>query len=68
MLENIKFTLVYLFMVAFFLIPGTYVLFFDKTRLTTTDFLLVLVFFLAGLGLLAMGAQKLFRLVTRKQP
>nr|DAF10860.1 MAG TPA: hypothetical protein [Caudoviricetes sp.] len=62
-MENVKFTLVYLFMVCFFLVPGTWVLFFDKTRLTSTDFVLVLTFFLAGVGLLLMGIQKVYRLI-----
>ena len=62
-MENVKFTLVYLFMVCFFLVPGTWVLFFDNTRLTSTDFVLVLTFFLAGVGLLLMGIQKVYRLI-----
>lgn len=57
-METLKFTLVYLFMVCFFLVPGTWVLFFDKTKLTSTDFVLVLFFFLTGIGLLLMGIQK----------
>lgn len=65
-MENVKFTLVYLFMVCFFLLPGTWVLFFDKTRLTSTDFVLVLTFFLVGVGLLLMGFQKVFRLVKQR--
>ncbi|MWF13606.1 hypothetical protein [Escherichia coli] len=58
--------LVYLFMVCFFLVPGTWVLFFDKTRLTSTDFILVLTFFLAGIGLVVMGIQKLLSLIKQR--
>lgn len=65
-MENVKFMLVYLFMVCFFLVPGTWVLFFDKTRLTSTDFILVLTFFLAGIGLVVMGIQKLLSLIKQR--
>lgn len=64
-MENVKFTLVYLFMVCFFLVPGTWVLFFDKTKLTSTDFVLVLTFFLAGVGLVLMGIQKVWSMLRR---
>ncbi|MBT1907215.1 hypothetical protein KKZ80_14260 [Enterobacter kobei] len=64
-MENVKFTLVYLFMVSFFLIPGTWVLFFDSTRLTSTDFLLVLIFFLTGVGLVLMGIKKVWSMLKR---
>lgn len=65
-MEKVKFMLVYLFMVCFFLLPGTWVLFFDNTRLTSTDFILVLTFFLAGVGLVVMGIQKVLALIKQR--
>ncbi|WP_337038637.1 MULTISPECIES: hypothetical protein [Pseudescherichia] len=57
-MEKLKFFLVYIFMVAFFLWPSITILFFDDTRLTSTDFVLVLVFFGIGIGLLIMGLRR----------
>jgi hypothetical protein len=53
-------------MVCFFLVPGTWVLFFDKTRLTSTDFVLVLTFFLVGIGLVLMGIQKVLSIIKQR--
>ena len=65
-MENVKFILIYFFMVCFFLVPGTWVLFFDKTRLTSTDFVLVLTFFLVGIGLVLMGIQKVLSIIKQR--
>ena len=62
-MEKAKFFLVYIAMLAFFLWPSITILFFDKTRLTSTDFILVLTFFGSGLALLIMGVRRLLELV-----
>ncbi len=61
-MKKTKFFLVYIGMLAFFLWPSITILFFDKTRLTSTDFILVLTFFGIGLALLVMGVRRLFEL------
>jgi len=62
-MEKAKFFLVYIGMLAFFLWPSITILFFDKTRLTSTDFILVLTFFGIGVALLIMGVRRLLELV-----
>ncbi len=64
-MEKIKFLAVYLFMVTFFLYPSVTMLFFDKSKITAIDFLLILFFFFCGIGLLVMGFARL-RELTRK--
>lgn len=61
-MERAKFFLVYIGMLAFFLWPSITILFFDKTRLTSTDFILVLTFFGIGVALLMMGVRRLMEL------
>lgn len=61
-MEKAKFFLVYIAMLAFFLWPSITILFFDKTRLTSTDFILVLTFFGIGVALLIMGLRRLLEL------
>ncbi len=58
-MERIKFLAVYLFMVTFFLYPSVTMLFFDNSKITAIDFLLILFFFLCGVGLLVMGFARL---------
>ncbi len=65
-MERIKFLAVYLFMVTFFLYPSVTMLFFDKSKITAIDFLLILFFFLCGIGLVIMGFARLRELI-RKQ-
>lgn len=62
-MEKAKFFLVYVSMLAFFLCPSITILFFDKTRLTSTDFILVLTFLGIGMALLIMGVRRLLELV-----
>ncbi|WAH51954.1 hypothetical protein LMA04_17940 [Pseudescherichia vulneris] len=62
-MEKVKFFLVYVAMLAFFLWPSITILFFDKTRLTSTDFILVLTFFGIGVALLVMGVRRLLELL-----
>ncbi|EEU9533631.1 hypothetical protein ACJY8V_001003 [Escherichia coli] len=61
-MEKAKFFLVYVAMLAFFLWPSITILFFDETRLTSTDFILVLTFFGIGVALLIMGIRRLLEL------
>ncbi|EIZ8816836.1 hypothetical protein MQ487_000506 [Cronobacter sakazakii] len=65
-MEKVKFFLVYIFMVGFFLWPSITILFFDKTKLTSTDFILVLTFFFIGIGLVFMGVRRAAEILTRK--
>ena len=67
-MEKTKFFLVYIGMLAFFLWPSITILFFDKTRLTSTDFILVLTFFGIGLALLVIGVRRLFELAGLVRP
>ncbi|WP_313124770.1 hypothetical protein [Pseudescherichia sp.] len=62
-MDKAKFFLVYVAMLAFFLWPSITILFFDKTRLTSTDFILVLTFFGIGVALLIMGVRRLLELL-----
>jgi len=62
-MEKAKFFLVYIAMLAFFLWPSITILFFDKTKLTSTDFILVMTFFGIGVALLIMGIRRLLELV-----
>ncbi len=65
-MEKVKFFLVYIFMVGFFLWPSITILFFDKTKLTSTDFILVLTFFFIGIGLVLMGVRRAAEILIRK--
>lgn len=64
-MEKIKFMAVYLFMVTFFLYPSVTMLFFDKSKITAIDFLLILFFFLCGIGLVVMGFVRLRELIRK---
>ncbi|WP_313112561.1 hypothetical protein [Pseudescherichia sp.] len=61
-MEKAKFFLVYIGMLTFFLWPSITILFFDTTRLTSTDFILVLTFLGIGVALLIIGLRRLLEL------
>ncbi len=65
-MERIKFLAVYLFMVAFFLYQSVTMLFFDKSKITVIDFLLILFFLACGVGLVVMGVGRLIEIKRKR--
>ncbi len=65
-MERIKFLAVYLFMVTFFLYPSVTMLFFDKSKITAIDFLLILFFLACGVGLVVMGVGRLIEIKRKR--
>ncbi len=65
-MERIKFLAVYLFMVTFFLYPSVTMLFFDKSKITAIDFLLILFFLTCGVGLVVMGVGRLIEIKRKR--
>ncbi|PQY30396.1 hypothetical protein C5976_06015 [Cronobacter sakazakii] len=65
-MERLKFLALYLFMVAFFLYPSITMLFYDKSKITAIDFLLILFFLACGVGLVVMGVGRLIEIKRKR--